>query len=74
MEARKLFEEANRRYWDELESIPIPRWLPFSYDMVNEVEKGNWRMLISEMVSGELREATLGKLATQCIRKNHVSV
>lgn len=56
MEARPLFEEANRRYWDELESIPIPGWMPFPYNMVNEVEKGNWPHFIDMMVSDELRE------------------
>src|SRR5258706_685766 len=66
MEARQLFEEANRRYWNELESIPIPRFFLFPYDLVDEVREGNWPFLIERMVSGELLETINLMNAWQC--------
>ena len=56
MEQRKLFEEAHRRYWDELESRRPLGWIPLSYEMVNEVRKGKWPPFIDMMVSDELQE------------------
>jgi len=56
MEQRKLFEEAHRRYWDELESRRPLGWIPLSYEMVDEVRKGKWPPSIDMMVSDELQE------------------
>jgi hypothetical protein len=56
MEERKLFEEAHRRYWDELESRRGTSSIPLSYAAVEEVRKGKWLPFIDMMVSDELRE------------------
>lgn len=56
---RLVFEAAYRLFWDEVEGVPEPRWMPVSYEMCEMVSKGHWHSLsglASMMVLDDLRE------------------
>lgn len=55
--SRELFEDAYRKYWDEIERRPIPRFGLHPFDLCEEVEDGSWLTFTGMMVSGELRES-----------------
>lgn len=55
--SRELFEDAYRKFWDEIERRPIPRFSLHPYELCEEVGRGSWLTFTEMMVSGELQEA-----------------